>query len=713
MIHYSEMMTQLPPISSFGHHKINAKTPIRDGKRITEERFEVYRVACSFAIHTSKYEDDKNKQFSVPYIWTLNIKGSIFYGRTIHEFTEATELLRQYYDLSPKKRLRLYVHRLVAEFQNIRKYFNVIDSFSAEKRKPYYVVFDNGIELYDAHAMTDKSIENIAADLDIEYIADKNPNMKRSPVMKLDEDTLQHIISYSNVVYTLIEDELLQYKSIIKLPLTNTQRVRRHINKHCISDTSYMNKVRSLTMTYDEFLLLKRCFTGGYTFANPTYRNRVLEEVTSLDISSAYPSIITTELFPMSPFAEYEIESYAEFIEFVTDYQFCSAFDITLYNLESRYDDIFLLNPDQIHEGTGVNVRTLGGKVDSADKLTISLTNVDWAIFSQLYTFDLDKIVIERFMGAKAGYLPFTLVNSVLQLYRDKTELKGVPGKERQYKEAKVKLNSVYGMLVTDEIQRNKVSYNKGSWDITSFNTFEEQLEKDIQTLNDYNNKKSRTTFYGWGVWVTAYARKRLFNVILKTAPDFVYCDTDSVKILNYEKYRTVFENDLVRQKNRIDFAVAEHQNLGRTDFAPKSPIDNSYKIIGVFEVEHTYSKFKALRSKQYVGIKNGQLEVTCSGIPKKALATHLQSISKSDTDAINKFNYQLDIPAEATGIYTICFVDGQTNRTITDHDSNTIQVNIPSCVYYEPRGYSLISDDDFIKNTYMMAQGQIFTATY
>ena len=714
MIHYTEMPTQLPQISSFGKIQTNSKTKRgADNKVIEDSRYEVYKVAASFAIHTSKYQDEKNQQFSVPYIWTINIAGTTFFGRTIEDFIEATELLKSFYKLNEARRLRLYAYRLVAEFQTIRKYFTVVDSFSAERRKPYYVILDNGLELYDAQAMVDKSVDNIASDLGLEYIDDKSPNEKRSSVMTLDADTLKFVQCHTDIIYKLVQDELNQVGSILKLPLTNTQRVRRHINKNCLQDKPYMAKVRNLTMQYDDFLLLKRCFTGGFTFANPRFRNKVIEDVTSLDIASAYPSIITTELFPMTTFKETVISSYAEFIDFVTDYQFCCAFDVTLYNLESKRDDIFLLNEDQIHYGTGKNVQTLGGKVDSADEITISLTNVDWVIFSQLYTFDTNRFVINQFMHARAGYLPNAIVRPVLDLYNDKTVLKGDKNSERQYKEAKVKLNSIYGMLVTDEVHRDTVKFENDLWTEELYDTYEAQLLKDVESLNNYNAKKSRTTFYGWGVWVTAYARRRLFSVILKTADDFVYCDTDSVKICNYDKYKTVFANDILRQKSRIDFAIQENKSLSRIDFAPKSKIDNEYKIIGVFEIEHTYSKFKALRSKQYVGIKNNELEVTCSGIPKKALSNHLMSISKNIDEAIDNFNYELDIPANATTIKTICFVDREMTKQIIDAHGNKLTVNVKSCVYYEPRGYSLSADSEFLEQSLLFSQGQVFTPTY
>jgi hypothetical protein len=42
-------------------------------------------------------------------------------------------------------------------------------------------------------------------------------------------------------------------------------------------------------------------------------------------------------------------------------------------------------------------------------------------------------------------------------------------------------------------------------------------------------------------VFVTAYARANLYSAILNIGNDYLYSDTDSVKLINYEKHEFYF----------------------------------------------------------------------------------------------------------------------------------------------------------------------------
>ena len=73
----------------------------------------------------------------------------------------------------------------------------------------------------------------------------------------------------------------------------------------------------------------------------------------------------------------------------------------------------------------------------------MSLNEVDFKTFSKFYKWD--EIRIKNFRYYMKGYLPKDFILSILHLYKNKTELKGVVGSELDYLKAKENLNSAYG----------------------------------------------------------------------------------------------------------------------------------------------------------------------------------------------------------------------------------------------------------------------------
>lgn len=119
-----------------------------------------------------------------------------------------------------------------------------------------------------------------------------------------------------------------------------------------------------------------------------------------------------------------------------------------------------------------------------------------------------------------------------MELYKKKTELKNVAGKEVEYLVSKENINSCYGMCVTD-ICRDESIYNENDEWLTELKS-EEDIEK---ALRKYNNSKRRFLCYQWGIWVTAYARRNLFSGIKEFGYDYIYSDTDSLKVMNKDNH--------------------------------------------------------------------------------------------------------------------------------------------------------------------------------
>ncbi|MHA4750694.1 hypothetical protein ACX0FG_15125, partial [Enterococcus faecium] len=173
------------------------------------------------------------------------------------------------------------------------------------------------------------------------------------------------------------------------------------------------------------------------------------------------------------------------------------------------------------------------------------------------------------------------IVESILKLYQDKTVLKDVEGSEVEYLLSKGMLNSIYGMCVTD-IVKDKAVYGD-EWGINKVNREEE--------IENYNNSRKRFLYYAWGIWVTAYARRNLWTGILAVGDDYIYSDTDSLKVRNYDNHLGYINwfNDCIVSKMK---AMCVYYSLDESLLSPKTK-EGKTKMMGVWDYEGTYKKFK------------------------------------------------------------------------------------------------------------------------
>lgn len=246
-----------------------------------------------------------------------------------------------------------------------------------------------------------------------------------------------------------------------------------------------MDIMKGLRLTPDEYKQLKRAFQGGFTHANPFYSGKVLNDITSFDFTSSYPCVMLAEKFPMSSGEKIQITSREEFEKNIKLY--CCLFDVEFVGLQSRlWFDSYI----SISRCWGVKTAVVNnGRVVSAQHLCTTLTEQDYKIIQQFYTWEHIKIGV--FRRYKKDYLPTDFIRAILKLYHDKTTLKGVDNKEIEYLKSKEMLNSCYGMAVTD-IVRPEILY---------VNDWCEPKEPDFEkAIKDYNGSRSRFLFYPWGV---------------------------------------------------------------------------------------------------------------------------------------------------------------------------------------------------------------------
>lgn len=451
---------------------------------------------------------------------------------------------------------------------------------------------------------------------------------------------------------------------------------------------NYMEIMKRLTLTVKEYKQLKRAFQGGFTHANPWYMGKVMKDVTSYDFTSSYPAVMVAEQFPMSTGEYVPIRSTEEFNRYLKLY--CCVFDVEFTDLQPRvtFDNYISFSRCWYHE----DVQDSNGRIVSAKKIRTTLTGPDFEIMKKMYTWK--ECRVGNFLRYPRNYLPKDFVLSVLKLYKDKTELKGVAGKEVEYLAAKEQLNACYGMTVTDPVRPEIVFSDETGWP-------EELPEPDVEKcIKEYNESKNRFLAYPWGVFVTAFARYNLFTGIYECRSDYIYADTDSVKIMNAAAHKPYIDKYNQYITRRISTALTA-QGIDPEMAAPKTK-DGKVKPLGVWDFDGHYDRFKTLGAKRYMVESDGIVNITVSGLNKHDAVPFLCDGWYYDLDGteynspFDKFDDDLYVPPEYTGKKTHTYIDEERKGVVYDYKGMPYAFSAPSAVHLENADYSLSIAEEF-----------------
>ena len=677
----------------------------------TNKKIEYINLPAGFDVETTSYKVDEVKTAFI-YVWMFGIGHNqpVYYGRTWEEFLEVCEELQARLDLSENKRLVVYVHNLGYEFQFMRKYFNWIDGglFAVDERKPIKCLCDYGIEFRDSYILSGFSLENTAKNL-AKYkvnkkVGDLDYSLIRTHKTPLTDVEMGYCESDIEVITAYIQEQIELYGDVTKIPMTNTGRVRNFVRDNCYYTSKnhrksskskyikYRKIMDDLTIEPETYKQLKRSFMGGFTHASANYSGVVLENVSSVDFTSSYPSVMISEQFPMSRFKKCDIKTLDELEKYCSRY--AMVFDIKFKNITNKIQHENYISESKCFKL--VKPVLNNGRVVSAEELATTITEVDFDIMKNTYSWEEIEIGECRF--AHKNYLPKSIIESILKLYQDKTVLKDVVGSEVEYLLSKGMLNSIYGMCVTD-IVKDKAVYDE-EWGFEKVN-----IEDEIE---NYNKSRKRFLYYAWGIWVTAYARRNLWTGILAAGSDYIYSDTDSLKLLNYDNHASYiewFNNQIVNKM----VTMCEYYNLDQSLLAPKTK-DGKVKMMGVWDFEGTYEKFKTLGAKRYLVLDGGKLKLTVAGLSKQNGINHMLETACGDIDTVfNLFDDALYIPAEKTGKMTHTYIDDELKYKVTDYNGVTATVNPLSGVHLENCDFTLSITAQYKEFLGQLSKGYIY----
>ena len=649
------------------------KKPVyKDGEMVGVIKY--LDLITSFDIETSSFTLNGHK-CACMYTWQFGINGKVFVGRTWHEFEDFIKLLIKTFDLSETNRLIVWVHNLSYEFQFLLNRFYWSEVFAREKGEPMKALASCGIEFRCSYVLAGCSLDSVAKNLTMFNIKKLVGNLKysklRGYVTYLSPFEMQYCVNDVLIVMAYIYEQVQLYGNLLRIPMTNTGRVRIKCRKECFSKVykkQYFSLMRKLIIaTEEEYKFLRQAFNGGSTHANWRRVVEIIKDVFSRDITSSYPTVMIAEKFPMGA---------AKVLKNVTIEQLrklratdCCVFDIKIKNLKAKdnvYDNPLSASKcwtfngvklDQVSQTDrrNLHIRLNNGRVMQSDEVVTYTTDVDFFdVYERFY--DMGEVEIGTVYAYHKEYLPTPIVKMIIELYEDKTTLKDIKEKALEYLIKKGMLNSTYGMSVM-ALCETIVSLENGIWD-------DESNKQPLPSvIADYNDDKKRFLYYPWGVFVTAYGRRNLFSAIYELGEDFIYADTDSVKFTNWEKHKAYFEGYNKWITERIKKALEFH-GIDPAKASPKT-IKGEEKPLGVWDDDGHYLEFKTLGAKRYmyrcINEKTGKKEIhtTVAGVSKDGLAKYLTRAERvRHKNAFEMFEDDMTIPARFAHKTTALYLD-------------------------------------------------------
>lgn len=571
-------------------------------------------LPATFDIETSTIYDkqksilnDKDCYSAFMYHWQMCVNGYVVFGRKWEEWVLFINKLKEILKLSNDRKLVIYVHNLSYEFQFIYPFFDYKDIFATENHKVLTMKNDY-FEFRCSYRLSNMSLEKFIENTENTHHnkrkGDLDYSVTRTPKTILNE--LEMGYCYNDVLglYECLIEKLKD-DTLETIPLTSTGYVRRDCRNAMQKNKKNHKQFVDTQLDLNLYELFKNAFRGGNTACNRYLADMILDEVYSVDLSSSYPYVMIAKEFPCSPFLNLEIAD----IEELDDYnsKFCTLANYTFENIRLKPDIPvpYISTSKCTGLQKGGNYLECNGRLIQCDMCTLAMTNIDFDILKKQYIWD--NIYVTDFHFSRKRKLPQELRDVIYDYFYKKTTLKGEEKHYYEYMKSKNKLNSIFGMCVTDIVHDEIV------FDVTEGFKTKEIKDKEAE-LKDFYNSRNNFLSYQWGIFITAYARQRLQEGIDTVGMDCVYVDTDSVKFLNSRHIKEF-----------------EKMNEELIKECTKKSILNSVEIndkifyMGTWDYEGMYDSFKTLGAKKYAFRKNDKIGLTVSGLDKQKGAQEIE----------------------------------------------------------------------------------------
>lgn len=553
-------------------------------------------LSAAFDIETTNIiPEDASRPWAFMYHWQMCIECDVVFGRRWEEFIEFLARLHDALYLGTNRRLVIWVHSLSFEFQFFRRFLTIESGFYRDNRKPLKVVID-GFEFRDSYALSNMTLakfcENTKGVEHYKLVDTYDYNKIRTPATQMTDTELAYCY---NDVRGLCEciTEYRRHDSLALMPLTSTGFVRRDFRAAMKKNAENRRRFLATRLDAELYTSLKLAFRGGDTHANIYWVGELVKCADSYDISSSYPFQFMVRKFPVGKWFRITASMMEEYLNE-------GKYALLIHCVFEDIKYIGSCGNPYISIAKCVRKKSVtndNGRVLQADFVEMYITDIDLKIIRHDYKYK--GMYIESVYASLYGDMPKEFKDTLMGYYRSKTLLKGDPEHEYEYGKSKNRLNSAYGMAVTD-ICKPVWKYENGEF-VKEADTVEERLDKYYKSRNNFQ-------VYAWGVWCTAWARWQLREMLWVVGEDVIYCDTDSIK----------FKGD-----HQADFEKKNEELKALAEAAGAWAMNRNGKKVymGLWDHDAEYDFFKTLGSKKYACQYKNDTKIysTIAGVSKKA----------------------------------------------------------------------------------------------
>ena len=404
----------------------------------------------------------------------------------------------------------------------------------------------------------------------INQTVESMPKTFKIPENKLEIDyntprERNHILTEDEIAYikndVVIVAKALSY--LFNMGLTKMTAGSNALSEY--KEIMKINKFRSLykPLNYDIDKDIRRAYRGGFTYCNPIYKGITTGSGEVLDVNSLYPSVMYNEILPFGEPYFYkgkykEDKVYPLYIQRLTcSFKLKEGKIPTIQIKHSRFIDNEYLTDSGI------------------EPVALTLTSIDLKLFLEQYdVWDLEYESGWKFKGMRGLFTKY--IDKWIEVKNNAT----ISGNKGMRQVAKIMLNSLYGKFATSLDVQSKIPY----------------LENEIVKYKLDEKATKEGVYLPMGAFITAYARDKTIRTsqaiktysLEKYGKDlYCYSDTDSIHtLLPIEELQKFCEIDDVK--------------------------------LGAWAHESHFTKAKFIRQKTYIEEIDGEINITCAGLPKR-----------------------------------------------------------------------------------------------